>query len=112
MRKKWPESIPGISEMHHEVRNVIANVKPEHYFKINNGGIIRNLPELKKALETMSESTFKFHVNNKKNDFGDWIRGVFKDDVLAHLVSRHNSKQEMAEVVSMRVKNAERKLGW
>jgi len=112
LRKKWPDSIPMATEMHHEVRNVIGNVKPHEYFKTVNGGVIRNLPELKEALETMSESTFRHHVTNKKNDFGDWIRGVFKDDVLAHLVSRHNSKQEMAEVVHMRVKHAERRLGW
>ncbi|RLE42880.1 hypothetical protein DRJ48_02445 [Candidatus Woesearchaeota archaeon] len=58
-------------------------VKPEKYFYLEDGGIIKNIRELALRLDEISDSVFQRHVNQDKNDFANWIEFVFKEKNLA-----------------------------
>ncbi|MGV8171418.1 MAG: hypothetical protein ACP5OA_01865, partial [Candidatus Woesearchaeota archaeon] len=49
------------------------------YFYARNGQIFRSLSEFIEGIEVMDKDTFEFHANLKKNDFANWIKGVFGD---------------------------------
>jgi hypothetical protein len=76
------------------------DVKPEHYFYLNNGNIIKNLFELNNSLKTIDEETFKHHVTENRNDFSVWIRDVLKDDRLANSISKVITREEMIRILS------------
>ncbi len=68
---------------------------PDHFFKLKNGQTVRNLTDLTKALQEISDEEFRFHVNNYKNDFAQWVRHIFKDEKLANYLEPIKTKQEM-----------------
>ena len=63
---------------------LLAHVNPDNYFRVANGTIIKGLMDLDSSLENMGEETFKYHVNDYRNDFSTWIRDVIKDEKLAN----------------------------
>ena len=58
-------------------------IKPEQYFYLCDGRVLKDLIELSECLETMNNDVFYYHVNDSKNDFANWIRGVFERQELA-----------------------------
>ncbi|MFH1209870.1 MAG: hypothetical protein V1663_03715 [archaeon] len=76
------------------------NIKPEHYFYLNNGNIIKNLFELNNTLKTVDEETFKHHVTENRNDFSIWVRDVLKDDRLANSISKATTREDMIRILS------------
>mgnify|MGYP001610329943 CR=1 FL=1 len=62
---------------------LLSHVNPENYFRVANGTIIKGLMDLDNALESMGEETFRYHVNDYRNDFSVWIRDSIKDEKLA-----------------------------
>lgn len=66
--------------------------RPELFFKLKDGGVIKTIPELKKALNSMNEEVYSHHVDANKNDFAAWIRDVFHDHALAENVQTARTK--------------------
>lgn len=64
-------------------KGLLEHVNPENYFRAANGTIIKSLADLDGSLEIMGEETFKYHVNDYRNDFSTWIRDTIKDEKLA-----------------------------
>ena len=85
LRKSWP------------------NVPPEKSFWVHNGPVLRNLTELPLALERMGEETFRHHVNEKKNDFANWIEFVIGERALADEVRRLRARQDIIRAVRGRL---------
>ena len=52
---------------------------PDFHFTLRDGTDIKSIKNLIKAIKTMDEIVFATHVNNKKNDFAEWIRLVKGD---------------------------------
>lgn len=77
----------------------IVEIPPEKYFYVNDGTVIKNLGELPDALRNMHPDTFAFHVNDEKNDFYNWINGVFEHTSLARKVKSVKRKETMAKKV-------------
>lgn len=67
-------------------------LKPEHYFILIDGSVIKSLRELGNSLEEMSEDTFYYHVNEIKNDFHNWVKNVFKEMELAEKLFEAETK--------------------
>lgn len=65
----------------------MGNINPEHYFVLKSGESIKSLDELILFIKKIDKKTFEFHVNDKKNDFANWIRYVFKLARLADIIS-------------------------
>lgn len=79
--------------------NLFHNVKPEQYFNLYNGVVLKNLHDLIDALEIMDDDTFKHHVGKEKNDFANWIRHVIKDKNIASKIFKSKDRDEMIEVL-------------
>ena len=48
-------------------------------FWVHNGPILKDLVELEKALDKMTDKVFAHHVSGKRNDFADWVETILKD---------------------------------
>jgi hypothetical protein len=80
--------------------NMLEELTPEQHFWARNGAIIKSIHDLKNALENMDDQTFYYHVNDNKNDFSEWVRGVFKNTNLAEKISLCKTKEEMVKVLN------------
>ncbi len=79
--------------------NLFNNVKPEEYFHLYNGVVLKNLHDLIDVLEIIDDDTFEHHVKKDKNDFSEWIRHVIKDKNLADKIKKSKTKTEMIEIL-------------
>jgi len=61
-------------------------IKPEQYFVVVDGTVLKNLKELAMLFEDISEDVFRHHVTDERNDFSTWIRHVLEDKDLANLL--------------------------
>ena len=64
-------------------KKVIKKAPTEMSFYIVNGTVCSDLFGLAEALEDLAEEHFKHHVNDMKNDFANWVEGVFEEPKLA-----------------------------
>jgi hypothetical protein len=78
---------------------LFKSVKPQEYFRLHNGVVLKNLHDLIDNLEVMDDSTFHHHVKEHKNDFADWVSKVYMDHLLAEKVGGSKSRAEMIEVL-------------
>jgi len=74
-------------------------VKPEHHFHLKEGGVIKSLSELIETLKRLDDNIYREHVNFDKNDFSNWIRGVFELDELAEKI-KHSSRIDAIRILS------------
>jgi len=70
-------------------------------FWVHNGPILKDLLELEKALNEMSDKVFTHHVFGKRNDFADWVETVLKDSETA-TAFRKAKKPKTARTVVVR----------
>ncbi len=82
----------------------LISVNDASCFWVNNGPILRNLKDLRDALLTMSKETFRYHVNEEKNDFAVWVREVLKDTALANKLAKVKTLKTAAKTVEKRLK--------
>ncbi len=72
----------------------LGSAPEEYHFVLNNGNRLKSIQELTDALETMSEDMFKYHANEYKNDFANWINDVFEEGNLANEIKKAKSRIE------------------
>jgi len=72
-----------------------APIHQDHHFILSNGSKLRNLQELVDELEIMDDAVFNSHVNEHKNDFSSWIKGVMNLNDLAENIRTVNNKEDM-----------------
>lgn len=80
-------------------------VEGELCFWVNNGPILKDLFELRDALQNMSPEIFSHHVNKDKNDFSIWVGEVMQDAELAKKMLRNKSSASMFKTVDSHLKN-------
>ena len=78
-------------------KRLLSPVTPENYFRVANGTIIKGLMDFDNSLENMGEETFRYHVNDYRNDFSTWIRDTIKDEKLANelLLTKEKSRTQV-----------------
>lgn len=78
-------------------KRLLSDVNSENYFRVANGTIVKGIMELDSSLENMGEETFRYHVNDYRNDFSTWVRGTIKDEKLANdlLLSKDKCKTQI-----------------
>ena len=86
-----------------EATKFLAEVPPEYVFWCHDGRTLRDMKELGKALSTMTEETFAYHVNMEKNDFSNWVRDVIGDEKLASNLQRARNRVQAANQVTSRI---------
>ncbi|MEM3126790.1 MAG: transketolase C-terminal domain-containing protein [Candidatus Woesearchaeota archaeon] len=72
-------------------------------FVLKSGEKIYSLHELYYSLKKMSDDIFNHHVNDKKNDFANWIKDSFKDQKLADAIKKSKTKEAIIAVVGLRI---------
>ncbi|MDK2849704.1 MAG: hypothetical protein PWP03_289 [Candidatus Woesearchaeota archaeon] len=97
--KKGAAKTKSASSKLPDVDNLFKEIKPEHFFLVKDGIVLKSLLELVDALEFMDDETFRYHVNDLRNDFYNWIKDVFNEDELAVRVLSANDKHEMQVVL-------------
>lgn len=79
-------------------------------FWCHDGKVFKNLYELRDGLRNMSEETYRYHVNQEKNDFSNWVRDVIRDEKLAKDLKKAKNKEDAAKIVENRIKQLEKKV--
>lgn len=82
----------------------MAIINSEQYFYASNGAVLKTKKDLLDFLKTVDDETFLHHVNLEKNDFANWIDGVFKEKKLAKKISQTNNVKEMIRIISGAIK--------
>ena len=55
----------------------------EFKFYLRDGRELQSVYDLIDSLDTMSDDVFFHHVNPERNDFANWLEGVFEEKTLA-----------------------------
>ena len=69
------------------------------YFWLNEDTPIKNLYELVESLHSMGNNVFKRYVNDKKNDFAEWIKTSLNDHELASQLEKTQDKNETEALI-------------
>ena len=88
----------------------LGDVSQEKQFWCHDGTSLKNLQELETALEQMTEETFRYHSNETKSDFSNWVRDVIGDDKLSRDLQKSTSRAQAVKSVIDRVKWLESKI--
>jgi len=70
-------------------------IKPEHYFALCTGVMVKDIKELVHTLDYLSEGELKHHVNDQRNDFSTWIKDIFGEKKLARKLLAIDNKKDM-----------------
>ena len=81
----------------------LGNVPEGQRFWCQDGKLLKNLPELEAALADMSEETFRYHSNETKNDFSNWVKDVIGDEKLARDLLKSTTQAIAARSVASRI---------
>ena len=83
----------------------ISDIKEGERFILRDGRLIKNLYELLNSLRSMEGQVFDFHVNDSKNDFGNWIRDIIKDPFLADRVFKAKTREDIIHEIGKKLLN-------
>jgi len=83
--------------------SILADTEPEKSFWMCDGRTLKNLRELKEALETMDTEVWNNHVTAEKNDFANWVEGVFGDKQLGLSLRKVKSPKTAAKRVAAKL---------
>ena len=81
----------------------LGNVSQERQFWCHDGCCLKNLEELEVALEQMAEETFRYHSNEAKSDFSNWVRDAIGDDKLSRDLQKSTTQAQAAKSIADRV---------
>ena len=88
----------------------LGDVPEEKRFWSQDGRYLKNLEELKSALEDMTEETFRLHSNEIKTDFSNWVKDVVGEDKLARDLLKCTTPAQAAKAVAARIQWLKTKL--
>ncbi len=81
----------------------LGNAPDDKPFWCQDGRVLQNLQDLAAALKEMSDETFRYHLNESKNDFSNWVRDVIGDEKLAGDLWVSTTRAQAASYVTDRV---------
>ena len=84
-------------------RKMLSDVPPEKVFWCCDGKTFKNMPELAAGLKEMSDETFRYHSNETKTDFSNWVKDVIGDEELSRNLLKSTTSALAAEYVGNRV---------
>jgi hypothetical protein len=81
----------------------LGDASQEEQFWCHDGRYLKSLEELEVALEQMTEETFRYHSNEAKSDFSNWVRDVIGDEKLSRDLQKSTTQAQAAKSVADRV---------
>lgn len=87
-------------------RKLNRKAKPEHFFWLSDGTVVRSVKELAESFGSMDDHVYYHHANHQKNDFSNWVADIFNEKQLAKNLMQASNKIE-AQLITLRhlVKN-------
>lgn len=79
--------------------DILKVCKPENYFRLINGVILKNISELLEELYIMEDFVFYHHITGSRNDFANWIENVFNEKELALEIRKAKNKSEILSLL-------------
>jgi hypothetical protein len=89
----------------------LADVPADKVFRCHDGRMMKNLEELGVALRQMSEETFRYHVNDGRNDFSKWVEDVIRDFELSSGLKDSSTRSQAGKAVADRIVWLKRQVG-
>jgi hypothetical protein len=86
-----------------EASRRLGDVPAEKRFWCHDSRLIKNLTELGRALDDMSDETFRYHSSEERSDFRNWVRDVIGDQKLATDLSKARSRTQAGQAVAQRI---------
>lgn len=77
-------------------------ISPEQYFYTQQGKVIKDIEELIKYMDKMSDEEFFHHVNESKHDFALWIENVLGELDLAKTLYENKRDKQGVHYVMLR----------
>lgn len=90
------------------VKNILRTLKPEEYFFIHTGAVIKNIRALPVALKEMNEDTFRYHHNPQTNDFANWIKFLSDDKEFVVKIEKALTKEEIIKAIELQIHSVEK----
>ncbi len=81
---------------------LLGNIPDQYVFYVHDRRILRNMDDLKTALETMSDETYAYHSNEQKKDFSNRVKDIIGDEKLARDLNRATNRVQAARSVAAR----------
>jgi hypothetical protein len=100
-----------VKVMKERAQRFLGNVPEEYSFRCSDGRTLRNMQELREALISMTDETFVYHANAKKNDFANWVRDIIKDESLAEDVQEASNRARATKTVADRISFLRKHIG-
>lgn len=83
------------------VSSELGSHQPEdHSFLLNDGRLLSTIGDLKEALSSMDDSLYYHHVRSERNDFAEWLRGVFGESELATRLEAARNRMDMVALLA------------
>lgn len=76
----------------------------EKEFWTKDGQILSDLVALAESFSAMDDLLFKYHVNDGRNDFAEWVEHVLSDDICARSLRKANTPKKAHGVVVRRLR--------
>jgi hypothetical protein len=94
-----------MTEARKEARRFLAEVPSNSVLRCCNGHVVKDMNGLKEALIMLAYdiNMFKVHVNERKNDFSDWVRDAIGDKKLSKDLEKATSPSLAAWQVGQRI---------
>lgn len=86
----------------------LANVPTDKRFWCQDGKVFANLKDLRGGFEQMSDETFRYHADENKNDFSNWIQDVIGDTTLASSLRKAKNREIATAKLVARLKTLEK----
>lgn len=74
--------------------------EPEKWFYLKDGRSFKSMRELLERVKDMEEKTFRFHHNQDRHDFSNWVKYVFEQPELADKLKFVPDKEAFAETLA------------
>ena len=88
-----------VKEKKIEKKDILKDANSDHYFFVNDRTVLKNVLDLSKQLDKMSDEVFRYHVNDMKNDFASWIKEIFKEEKLAEELLKTTEKDKTQIII-------------
>ena len=84
-------------------KKIMTTAHEQHHFHVADGMKLENLMQLMEYLEKMSDETYKYHVNDSKNDFSIWVKDVFDEPELAENLKTSGTKESAQLIIAKKL---------
>ncbi len=83
---------------------ILGDVPERQRLWCHDGRHLKNLEELKSALEQMSDDTYRYHTNEFRTDFSNWVKDVIGDEKLSRDLLKCATRAKAASTVAGRIR--------